>query len=322
MKTITLPASRHVRGVLDLAPNLAAILQASHELKRRARRGVLPGLLAGKTILLLFEKNSTRTRVSLEVGIQRLGGQVVSLDAGTSQLARGESLEDTAKVLSRYADAIVHRARDHQSMLDLAAHATVPVINALTDREHPLQLLADMMSLQERWGDLRGKTIAWVGDGNNVCQSTLLMAPLLGMHVRVATPPQHAPNASVVAEARALARMHGTRITMTNDPRLAVQGADAVVTDTWVSMGDEADREERLAAFAGFTVDEELLALGNNALFLHCLPGHWGEEATEDVARGPRSLIYDQAENRMWTQMAVLAHLLHGRPITGLRGAA
>ncbi len=299
----------HVLGMQDLQDHILDILDTAATLKVYPEP--LPQLLAGKTVLLLFEKNSTRTRISFEVGIQKLGGIVSTLDAGTSQLARGESLHDTAKVLSRYADVLVYRAKDHASAQELARHATVPVVNSLTDLEHPCQILADLLTLQEKWGRLAGRTLAYVGDGNNMCHSYLLGAAMVGMHIHVATPAAYAPNKTIIAQAKAIAKANGTRVLITTDPHKAVRSADAVATDTWISMGDEADETARLAAFKGFTVTEELMAkAAPNALFVHCLPGHWGHEATEEVAYGPRSVIWDEAENRLWVQAALLLHLL------------
>ena len=310
-KPSQLPGSRAILGMEDLRTSLPVILASARHLKALGKARELPPLLAGRTILMIYEKNSTRTRVSFEVGIQRLGGIAVNLDAQSSQLSRGESIEDTAQVLSRYADALVFRAREHASLEALARYATVPVVNALTEVEHPCQVLADWMTLEERLGDLSGKVFAYVGDGNNMCHSYLLGAPLAGMDIQVATPPGYAPDPDIVARARFLAEAAGTRITLTHDPKKAVAGAHAVATDTWVSMGDEKEELQRRRAFHGYTVDDALMSLAApGALFLHCLPGHWGEEATWDVAHGPRSAIYDEAENRMWAQMALLVHLL------------
>lgn len=306
-------AGRDVLGMEDTKGYLPTLLQEAIQLKAQSKRGALPPLLAGKAILMIYEKNSTRTRVSFEVGIQRLGGIAVNLDAQTSQLSRGESIEDTAKVLSRFGDCLVFRAKAHQSVVDLATHATVPVINALTDKEHPCQILADWMTLLEHFGDLRGKTFAYVGDGNNMAHSYLLGAPLVGMDIRIATPKGYACDADVVARAKALAKEYGTAVTITSDPKVAVKGAHAVATDTWVSMGDEAEETQRIKAFHGYTVDEAMMALAEpGAVFLHCLPGHWGHEATYELAHGPRSLIFDEAENRMWAQMALVARLVRG----------
>ncbi len=304
-------AGRDVLGMEDTKDYLLTLLQEAIQLKSQAKRGPLPPLLAGKAVLMIYEKNSTRTRVSFEVGIQRLGGIAVNLDAHTSQLSRGESIEDTAKVLARFGDCLVFRARQHESVVDLARHATVPVINALTDKEHPCQVLADWMTLLEHFGDLRSKTFAYIGDGNNMAHSYLLGAPLVGMDIRIATPKGYACDADIVARAKALAKEYGTTVTITSDPKLAVKGAHAVATDTWVSMGDEAEETQRIKAFHGYTVDEAMMAVAEpGAVFLHCLPGHWGHEATYELAHGPRSLIYDEAENRMWAQMALVARLV------------
>lgn len=299
----------HVLGMADVADRLGRILASAQKLK-----GHINGkakALEGKSVLLVLEKNSTRTRVSLEIGVRKLGGHVVVLDAATSQMGRGESIEDTAQVLSRYADAIVYRANKHTDIEQMARHARVPVVNALSELEHPLQVLADWMTLVEKWGALRGRTFAYVGDGNNMCNSYLLGAAIAGMHVRIATPAGFEPHPAVVEQAEVWARQNGTTVWLGTDPHDAVVGADAVATDTWISMGSETEADERRSAFVGFTVDDAMMdAAGPGALFMHCLPGHWGEEATHAVAHGPRSVAYDQAENRMWVQMALLVDLL------------
>ncbi len=312
------PGARSVLGMQDVAPYLDDLLREASELKAQARRGPLPQLLEGKAVLMVYEKTSTRTRVSFEVGVQRLGGIAINLDAQTSQLSRGESIEDTAQVLSRYGHALVYRAKSHASLEALARYATVPVVNALTDLEHPCQILADWLTLREHLGDLRGKTFAYVGDGNNMLHSYLLGAPMVGMDIQVATPRGYDADPEVVERARALAEKHGTRISFHRKPELALKDADAVATDTWVSMGDEAEALQRMKAFAGYTLTEEMMAAhaAPGAIFLHCLPGHWGQEATYDLAHGARSVIYDEAENRMWAQMALLARLL--RPADAL----
>ncbi len=309
--TVPPATAPHVLGMADLDGHVHAILEKAHELKAQAAAGALPPLLAGKTVLVVFERNSTRTRISFEVGIQKLGGVCSILDAATSQLGRGESIEDTAAVLSRYADAIVYRSSSHANLQEMAEHATVPVVNALTDLEHPCQVLADWMTLEEHLGPLAGKTFTYVGDGNNMAHSYLLGAPLVGMDVRVAAPPGYGPDWGVVEQAEALAVRAGTDLLLTERPGEAVAGAHAVATDTWISMGDEAEEAQRLADFAGYRVDDALMdQAAPGARFLHCLPGHWGHEATHAVAHGPRSVIHDQAENRMWVQMALLVHLL------------
>jgi ornithine carbamoyltransferase len=260
---------------------------------------------------MIYEKNSTRTRVSFEVGVQRLGGIAINLDAQTSQLSRGESIEDTAQVLSRYGHALVYRANRHDSLEALARYATVPVVNALTDLEHPCQILADWLTLREHLGATEGKTFAYVGDGNNMAHSYLLGTPMMGMDIVCACPKGYEPDAAILEQAKALAEKHGTKVKVVRKPEEAIAGADAVATDTWISMGDEAETTQRQKAFAGYTLTEEMMAKhAPGAIFLHCLPGHWGEEATYELAHGPRSVIYDEAENRMWAQMALLVRLL------------
>jgi ornithine carbamoyltransferase len=311
-----IPGARSVLGMEDVAPYLRDLLEDAIALKAQGRRGPLPQSLAGKAILMVYEKNSTRTRVSFEVGVQRLGGIAINLDAQTSQLSRGESMEDTAQVLSRYGHALVYRANRHDSLEALARYATVPVVNALTDKEHPCQILADWQTLAEHYGGvaaLRGKVFCYVGDGNNMLHSYLLGAAMVGMHVQAACPKGYDPDPDILERATAIAAANGTRISLFRKPEQALHGADVVATDTWVSMGDEAEVVQRQKAFAGYTLTEELLAAhaAPDAVFLHCLPGHWGEEATYELAHGPRSLIFDEAENRMWAQMALLVRLLN-----------
>ncbi|MEA3144076.1 MAG: ornithine carbamoyltransferase [Thermoplasmata archaeon] len=315
IRAAAVPGARSVLGMQDVAPYLGELLEDAMALKAQGRKGPLPQSLAGKAILMIYEKNSTRTRVSFEVGVQRLGGIAINLDSQTSQLSRGESMEDTAQVLSRYGHALVYRANRHDSLEALARYATVPVVNALTDKEHPCQILADWMTLAEHYGGvakLRGKVFCYVGDGNNMLHSYLLGAAMAGMHVQAACPKGYEPDPDVLEQAKAIAAANGTRIVVFRKPEQALDGADVVATDTWVSMGDEAEMVQRQKAFAGYTLTEELLAAhaAPGAVFLHCLPGHWGEEATYELAHGPRSLIYDEAENRMWAQMALLVRLV------------
>ncbi|MEK6985743.1 MAG: ornithine carbamoyltransferase [Candidatus Thermoplasmatota archaeon] len=305
------PGARSVLGMRDMEGYLDTLLAEAMVLKAQGKAGTLPQHLSGKAVLMIYEKNSTRTRVSFEVGVQRLGGIAINLDAQTSQLSRGESIEDTAQVLSRYGHALVYRANRHDSLEALARYATVPVVNALTDLEHPCQILADWLTLRERLGGLKGKVFAYVGDGNNMAHSYLLGAPMVGMDIRVACPKGYDPDPAILEQAKALAERYGTKVKVVRKPEEAIAGADAVATDTWVSMGDEAETLQRSRAFVGYTLTEEMMAQhAPDALFLHCLPGHWGEEATYDLAHGPRSVIYDEAENRMWAQMALLVRLL------------
>jgi ornithine carbamoyltransferase len=283
---------------------LATLLDLADELKaERAHRQELR-LLPGRTIGLIFHKPSTRTRVAFEVGIAELGGMALFLPASELQLARGESYRDTALVLSRFLSALMIRTFDQAEVEEFAEHASIPVINGLTDLAHPLQALADAMTLRERFGGLEGLRLAYVGDGNNVCHSLMRLAARFGMEFAAATPPGYEPDAEVVAGATD----DGGRIEITQDPREAARGAHAVYTDVWTSMGQEDERERRLRDLAPFRVDAELLALADgDGVAMHCLPAHVGEEITADVLYGPRCLAWEQAENRLHTQKALMA---------------
>jgi ornithine carbamoyltransferase len=291
-------SSDELRTVLDLADELKA-LQA-----RREPHHLLPG----RTLGMIFEKHSTRTRVSFEVGMSQLGGEALFLPMGELHLARGESLRDTALVLSRYVDGIVFRAFDQESIEELARHGSVPVINGLSDISHPCQALADLQTIRERLGRLEGVRLGYFGDGNNVCASLMVAATAFGMHVVVSTPPGFEPTERAQAHARQNAVRSGGSFELVADPRDAAQGADILYTDVWVSMGQEAERDRRLRAFRPYGVDAEKLALaGPDAWVMHCLPAHFGEEISEDVLYGPRSIVWDQAENRLHAQKALLA---------------
>src|SRR3954469_1234585 len=283
---------------------LADLLDLAAHLKRQQHEGIPHRLLPGRTLAMIFQKPSTRTRVSFEVGITQLGGTSVVLAAGDTQLGRGESIEDTGIVLSRYVDGIMIRAGAHAQVEALAAAATVPVINGLTDLHHPCQALADAQTLRERLGDLDGRTLAWVGDGcNNVCHSLITAAGMLGMEVRVATPLGFEPDPGVVALAGA--------VTVTDDPIEAVAGADAVVTDVWTGMGQEAERAQRASNLGPYQVNRELLAAAPPGhIVMHCLPAHYGEEITHEVLHGPGSAAWDEAENRLPAQKALMAMIM------------
>ncbi len=258
--------------------------------------------LAGHVLGMIFEKASTRTRVSFDMAMRQLGGSALILDSSTSQLARGESIADTARVLSRMVDAIMIRTSDHAKAEELARHASVPVINGLTDRSHPCQIVADLLTLVERGKALPGLELAWLGDGNNVLHSILEAAALFKFNVRIATPPGYEPQPAFVASARAA----GCAVTQTCDAAEAASDADVIVTDTWISMGQE-HTHNKLAAMAPFQVDARLMASAkSDALFLHCLPAHVGEEVTEDVFEGPQSAVFDEAENRIHAQKSIL----------------
>ena len=269
------------------------------------------GLKAVKQLGMIFTKSSTRTRISFEVGMYQLGGHPMYLNANDMQLGRGESIYDTANVMSRFVDGIMIRTYAHQDVLDLAKYGTVPVINALTDYLHPCQAMADLMTVYEHKGKLEGLKLAYVGDGNNVAHSLLYACAKAGMHMSVATPAGYECAAEVVANAKDDAKETGSQIFITNDPAEVVANADVVCTDTWVSMGQEAEKAERRKIFADYQVNTELFGKAkDDAIFIHCLPAYRGYEVTEDVIDGPRSVIFDEAENRLHAQKAVLATLM------------
>ena len=290
------------------AGETAALLDLAAQLKSGDRRIDLGNRVLG----LIFSKASTRTRVSFQVAMARLGGQTVDLNPSVTQLGRGEPLEDTARVLSRYCDVLAIRTFAQQELMDYAHWASVPVINALTDLEHPCQALADFLTMQEAHGALPGKTLAYVGDGNNVAHSLMLCGALLGVNVRIACPDGFEPLPGVLDQARSLA-VAGAEISVSSDPAAAVSGAQAIYTDVWASMGQEQEQLERQQAFQGFCVNEALLAQADSrAIVLHCLPAHRGEEISAEVMEGSASRIFDQAENRLHAQQALLAALLGG----------
>ena len=296
------------RSFLTLADlsrdELARLIERARELKVQHRRGERHTPLAGKTLAMIFEKSSTRTRVSFEAGMAHLGGTAMFLSPRDMQLDRGEPVEDTARVISRMVDAIVIRANSHAMIERFAAHSRVPVINALSDRDHPCQLLADMQTWVEHRGPVAGKTAAWIGDGNNVCHSWIEAARLLGFHLRVATPKGYGPDAAIVREA-------GKSVSLGHDPATAADKADLIVTDTWASMGQEEEKTKRLRDFAGYTVDAALMRRAKlDALFMHCLPAYREHEVSSEVLDSPQSVVWDEAENRLHAQKALLEFLL------------
>ena len=301
-----------VRHFVDLwkieASDLRAILDDA-KARKAARQGWPQGRVDGdapcreRTLAMIFQKNSTRTRFSFDAAMRQLGGDVIISTANDMQLGRGETIEDTAKVLSRMVDAIMLRANSHEDVERLAYASTVPVINGLSDKGHPCQIIADLMTFEEHRGPVTGKTLAWVGDGNNVCSSFIHAAPKLGFKLNIASPALYHPDLMDLARA---ADLQGQVFT-TDDPREAVRGADCVITDTWVSMGD-VDHDERMEALEPYQVDGDLMSLAaKDGVFLHCLPAHRGEEVTDDVIDGPQSLIWDEAENRIHAQKSILA---------------
>ncbi|MEE8217044.1 MAG: ornithine carbamoyltransferase [Acidiferrobacterales bacterium] len=296
---------RHFRTLTDLSSaELKQLLERAIVLKAMIRRAESYEPLRNKTLALIFEKSSTRTRVSFEAGMAQLGGSSVFLSPRDTHLGRGEPIEDTARVLSRMVDAIVIRTHSHATLETFAAHSRVPVINALSDLSHPCQLLADMQTYLEQRGEIRGKTVAWIGDGNNVCHSWIKAAGLLDFQLNIAVPKGYEPNAD------ALETFAG-HITLTHAPEEAAQVADIVVTDTWASMGHENEKAKRERDFAGFLVDNRLMALAKpDALFMHCLPAYRGCEVAAEVIDGPQSVVWDEAENRLHSQKALLELLL------------
>lgn len=299
---------KHFLDLGDAGGNAIAAMINDAIDRKAARVGLPKGApdadapLAGRVLALVFEKNSTRTRVSFDIAMRQLGGSVLILDSGSSQLGRGESIADTARVLSRMVDGIMLRTDDHAKIEEMAAHASVPVINGLTDRSHPCQIVADLLTVIEHGKALPGLEVAWFGDGNNVLHSILEAAGLTKFNVRVATPAGYEPDPAFVA----LARSGGATVTLTQDSAAAAKGADVIVTDTWISMG-QAHAEAKLAAMAPYQVNADLMALAKaDAVFLHCLPAHVGEEVSQDVFEGPQSVVFDEAENRIHAQKSVL----------------
>jgi ornithine carbamoyltransferase len=270
--------------------------------------------LAGQTLAMIFEKSSTRTRVSFEVGMFQMGGHALFLSSRDIQLGRGEPIYDTAKVLSRYVDGIMARTFAHKTVTDLAQYASVPVINGLTDLSHPCQSMTDYFTAWEKFGDLKGRKLAYIGDGNNMAHSLMFGGPKLGMHVAIATPSGYAPDPFIVAQAQADADQAGTKVTVTTSIEEACANADVVETDVWASMGQEAEAEKRQKDFSGWIVDEKVMKYAKpEAIFMHCLPAHRGEEVDAAVIDSPRSVIYDEAENRLHVQKAIMYVLMKDR---------
>lgn len=296
---------RHFLTLLDFSPSeLGHVLQRAQALKQLHRAGQIYIPLAHRTLALIFDKSSTRTRVSFEAGMTQLGGNAMFLSPNDTQLGRGEPIEDTARVISRMVDVVVIRTFDHAKVETFAKYSRVPVINALTDLHHPCQLLADIQTWIEARGPVAGKTAAWIGDGNNVCHSWMHAARQFGFSLRVATPKGYAPQAEVIAES-------GDAVTLMHDPEAAARGADLIVTDTWASMGQEKEKLARQQAFGRFGVDQTLMRLAHpEAIFMHCLPAYRGSEVTAEVIDGPQSVVWDEAENRLHAQKALLEFLL------------
>ena len=298
---------RHFLDLADLSSQeLRRMIELARDLKQRRRTARASAPLAGRTLAMIFERPSTRTRVSFDVAMYELGGHVVLLTGEEMQLKRGESIADTARVLSRYVDAIMIRLLKHDDLLELARYATVPVINGLTKFSHPCQVLTDVMTFEEKKGSIRGRTVAWTGDANNVLTSWVHAAARFEFALRVATPKEFAPHSSL----RDWAKRSNAAVMFTRDPEEAVDGADCIVTDTWVSMGDK-DGKKRHNIFKQYQVNRSLLKLAKrDAIFMHCLPAHRGEEVTDEVIDGPQSVVFDEAENRLHAQKGILAWCL------------
>lgn len=308
-----------VRHLLDFegysAPNIEQILDMAINLKRRGYPDSRP--LSDKCAALIFEKPSTRTRVSFHAAVSRLGGEAIYIGTSELQLSRGESISDTARTLSRYVDLIVARVYRHDTLLELARYSSVPVINALSDRFHPCQALADIMTIKELKGDIRNVKLVYVGDGNNVCNSLIQACAILGMRMSIACPSRYRPDPVVLEQAKGWLEKSGGSLEITEDPEAAAVDADAVYTDVFVSMGQEAEREERMRFFyPKYAVTERLLSRAKpDVIFMHCLPAHRGEEVEESVIDGPRSVVWQQAENRLHTEAALILYLLSQRKV-------
>ena len=287
--------------------DLEAIFALAGELKGKQKEGTPHRLLEGQTLGMIFEKSSTRTRVSFEVGMFQLGGHALFLHSGTTQMGRGEPIKDTARVMARYCDGIMIRTYSHKAVEEFAELCYVPVVNGLTDLYHPCQLMADLFTVSEHKENYRNLKYCWIGDGNNMANSWINAAAVFGFELRVATPQGYTPDPGVIKQAEAA----GAKLLLTNDPREAVAGADVLNTDVWASMGQEAEQKEREKAFAGFQINAELVKLADpEAVVMHCLPAHRDEEITDEVIEGPQSIIFDEAENRLHVQKAILATLM------------
>ncbi|GEN36042.1 MULTISPECIES: ornithine carbamoyltransferase [Aneurinibacillus] len=287
------------------------LLDLAAKLKEEQKQGILHPHLAGKTLGMIFDKASTRTRVSFEVGMYQLGGMAMFMSGRDLQIGRGEPIPDTARVLSRYLDGIMIRTFSDKMVKELADYASIPIINGLTDMQHPCQVMADFQTIIEHKGRLEGLKLAYVGDGNNMTHSLMIGAAKVGMDVAVASPEGYMPDAGVTEMTRKFAEETGVHVLVTNDPAEAVAGADIVYTDVWASMGQEAEQQERLQKFAGFEVNEALMRKAKpDAIFMHCLPAHRGEEVSAEVIDGPRSVVFDQSENRLHAQKAILVALM------------
>ena len=298
---------RNLISMLDVKDDLEKIIDLGIKFKKKSKNGESIELLKGKTLGMIFEKSSTRTRVSFETGMTKLGGHAIFLGKSDIQLGRGETIEDTALVLSRYVDIIMFRAMKNEDIKELAKHSTVPVISGLDDKEHPCQVITDLMTIKEYKKKLKGINFVYIGDGaNNMSHSYLLGCAIAGMNIKIVSPKKYWPDKYYIDEAKKF----GVKVEVTDIIENATKDADVIATDSWVSMGDEAQKEQRLKDFQGYTVDKKLMSIAKpDAIFLHCLPAYYGYEVTKEVAHGPQSVIFDEAENRMWAQIAIMVTL-------------
>ncbi len=302
---------RDLVSMLDVKDDILQILDLATNLKNIQTANEHHEPLKDKSLAMIFEKPSTRTRVSFEVGMTQLGGHALYLNTADLQLGRGETIGDTARVLSRYVDAIMYRGFEHSKMIELAEGATIPVINGLDDLEHPCQIVSDLFTILEKKGDLEGLKLAYLGDGNNVCNSLLLGCAMTSMNISVACPNEYQPDDGILRKARGIGEESGVSVEIGGVPEVAVAEADVIYTDVWVSMGDEKEREKRLNLLGPYQVNEDIVAKAkDDCLVMHCLPAHRGEEITDAVIDGEKSVVFDQAENRMHAQKAILVHFL------------
>jgi len=300
---------RDLTTMLDVQMDILDILDAAEDMKKRRDMDFQP--LKGKVLAMIFEKSSTRTRVSFEVGMIELGGFAVTLNTKDLQMGRGETVADTARVLSRYVDGIMYRAYEHEMVMELAKHATVPVINGLDNFEHPCQIMADLLTVKEHLGKLKGIKMAYVGDGNNVCNSLMLGCAMVGMDLSCGCPKGYEPDPGVVKKAKAIAKKNGCQLNIVESPKEAAKGADVVYTDVWVSMGQEEEQKLREKIFKPYQVNADLMSVAHkNAIVMHCLPAHRGMEITDEVIDSTASVVLDQAENRLHVQKAIMVALM------------
>jgi len=300
---------KNLISMLDVKENINEIIKQGIDLKKKSKNGENIEILKGKTLGMIFEKSSTRTRASFEAGMTKLGGHAIFLSNTDIQLGRGETIEDTAIVLSRYVDIIMYRSKSHKDMKELADNATVPVINGLDNKEHPCQVITDLMTIKEKKGSLKGLNFVYIGDGgNNMSHSYLLGCAMVGMNIKIVSPKKYWPEKYFTEEAEKF----NVKIEITDNIEDSAKDADVIATDTWISMGDESEKEIRINDFKGYTIDNKIMKQAkNNAIFLHCLPAYYDYEVTKEVAHGPNSVIFDEAENRMWAQMAIILNLLN-----------